>query len=343
MRPSFLPRLVNGPFADPGLFVPFAYENRALLFDLGDLHGFSPRDLLKVSHVFITHTHMDHFQGFDQMLRLFLGREKTVHLFGPEGFIQQVAAHLSGYSWNLVDKFANHFEIVATQVGKTSTVTERFPCRNGFQPSGNLREKPFSGKLLEENAVAVSGIILDHGIPCLGFSLQEPFHVNIRKDALASLGLSTGPWLHSFKQALFQGVNRDNEFVVPVAGGAETDRRFRLGPLADEIARITPGQKITYIADVAFTDANVEKIIPFAAHSDQLFIEAAFLSEHRRIAMEKKHLTARQAGRLAGNAGVRQYVLFHHSPRYEGAQDRFHREARQAYDAAESKTGDQAI
>ena len=60
MRPSFTPRLINDPFSDPGLFVPFLFEKRALMFDLGDLHALSPRDLLKVTHVFVTHSHMDH-------------------------------------------------------------------------------------------------------------------------------------------------------------------------------------------------------------------------------------------------------------------------------------------
>ena len=93
MRPSFHPRLTNDPFSDPGLFIPFLFEKRALLFDLGELRGLSPKDLLKVSHVFVTHTHMDHFMGFDTLLRLFLGRDKELHLFGPEGFFRHVEGH----------------------------------------------------------------------------------------------------------------------------------------------------------------------------------------------------------------------------------------------------------
>jgi ribonuclease Z len=65
MRTSFHPRLINDPFGDPGLFISFLYRRRALLFDLGDLHALAPRDMQKISHVIVTHAHMDHFIGFD--------------------------------------------------------------------------------------------------------------------------------------------------------------------------------------------------------------------------------------------------------------------------------------
>ena len=92
MRPVIHPYLVNDPFGDPGLYAEFLYEKRALLFDLGDLHALPTRKLLRVSHVFISHMHMDHFCGFDRLLRVCLGRDKALYLLGPPGLIRQAPA-----------------------------------------------------------------------------------------------------------------------------------------------------------------------------------------------------------------------------------------------------------
>ncbi len=90
MKPLFLPQLVNDPFGDPGLYVEYLFEKRSFLFDLGDLRALAPRKILRISDIFVSHTHMDHFVGFDQLLRISLGREKNLRLFGPPGFVAQV-------------------------------------------------------------------------------------------------------------------------------------------------------------------------------------------------------------------------------------------------------------
>ncbi len=84
------PQLVNDPSEDPALCVGFLFEKRALPFDLGDISSLATRRVLRLSHIFVSHTHMDHFMGFDRMLCLCLGRDKALHLRGPPGFIERV-------------------------------------------------------------------------------------------------------------------------------------------------------------------------------------------------------------------------------------------------------------
>jgi ribonuclease Z len=330
MRPRFHPRLINGPFEDPGLIIPFLYENRAILFDSGDLNSLSSREILKISHVFITHTHMDHFIGFDRLLRLFLGREKKLCMYGPPGFLQNAEGKLAGYTWNLVENYQYSLSLQLTEVHKDHCITKTYRGRDKFSAGQKAAKHSFKEKLHAEAGFKVFGVLLDHSLPCLAFSIHERFHVNIIKSKLESLGLETGSWLNQFKQALYRKSDPSSQFevVIPEKGFRKS---FPLGDLAEQIALITPGQKITYITDVVYSDSNNEKIAAFAKNSDHLFIEAVFLDKDRDMAKQKYHLTARQAGELASKAGAKQFTIFHFSPRYLGQENLLYQEAADAY------------
>lgn len=332
MRPRFQPRLINGPFDDPGLFIPFLFENRAILFDAGDLAALSSRDILKISHVFISHTHMDHFIGFDRLLRLFLGRDKNLYMYGPPGFLKNVEGRLAGYSWNLVNSYNYPFRLIVSEVRPDGVVTQEYPCRHQFLPRQNPVSAPFNTELHTEEGFQVTCAVLEHRITCLAFCIHERFHVNINKAALKNLNLDTGPWLTDFKRALYSGNDPDSMFEVDMTGSRKK-MTFQLGQLAQQIAMITPGQKIAYVTDVVYSDANTEKIRKFAGNADHLFIEAAFLDRDRRMAKEKCHLTARQAGELAGRANVKQFTIFHFSPRYFGQAETLYQEALGAFES----------
>ncbi|MCZ6800528.1 MAG: ribonuclease Z, partial [Nitrospirae bacterium] len=100
MTPSFSPHLVNDLFGDPGLYVEIRWSRRALLFDLGENAALGPTRLLRAEDVFVSHMHMDHFIGFDRLIRVALGRGKHIRLYGPPGLIDNVTGKLRGYTWN---------------------------------------------------------------------------------------------------------------------------------------------------------------------------------------------------------------------------------------------------
>jgi ribonuclease Z len=333
MRPSFHPRLINEPFSDPGLFIPFLFEKKALLFDLGDLHPLTPRDLLKIDHVFVTHTHMDHFIGFDMLLRIFLGREKVLHLYGPPGFFTHVEGRLSGYTWNLVKEYENDFVLNVTEVHETSTLTRTYRCREGFRNDGEVTREPFSGVLLRTPAYYVEASLLDHQVPCLGLALVENFYVNIIKEGLKRLDLPIGPWINEFKKALYDKRDLNNNFSVTwkEKGNIIREKGFILGDLAREIALISPGQKIAYITDTTGRPENRAKILSLVTGAEHLFIEAAFMECDRETAEKKYHLTAQEAGMIAGEAGVKRFTIFHFSPRYSYRMEEIQKEAMDAF------------
>ncbi|MGB5158835.1 ribonuclease Z [Desulfobacterium sp. N47] len=338
MRPLFHPRTVNGPFGDPGLFISFLFQKRAILFDLGDIHSLSSGDILKISHVFVSHTHMDHFSGFDRLLRLLLGRNKDIYFYGPEGFLSNIEGKLAGYSWNLVHNYKNPLILHATEVNPDKQITKTFRCINKFTPDPEIIINSFNGTLHKEPAFNVSALIIDHGIPCLGFSTKEQFHINIIKKNVESLGLEIGPWLRNLKDALYKQQDPDSVFEVCSGENKTVNKKFNLGELSEKIVLITRGQKITYIADTAFNKSNTDKIIEFAKDSDYLFIEASFLHKDCELAEKKLHLTARQAGYLAAMAKAKLFTIFHFSPRNIGQERLLYQEARQEYEKHISAT-----
>lgn len=333
MRPLFHPHLVNDPFGDPGLYVEFLFERRALLFDLGDLAALSPRKIHKVSHAFVSHAHMDHFVGFDRVVRVRLGRERRLDLFGPPGFIAQVEHRLAAYTWNLVHNYPADFLISVTEVHPDGQgVAAAFRRQAAFRREGTKPLAFTDGLLLDEDVFRVRGVVLDHKIPCLAFSLEEKAHVNVWKTKLNELGFPVGPWLKELKRAVLRGDPDEAPFRVWWReAGAVIERTVPLGMLKARILQIVPGQKIAYVVDATYHEANARAIVELARNADALFIEAGFLHEDARRAAERSHLTARQAGLLAREAGAKTLVPFHFSPRYAGQGERLRQEAAEAF------------
>jgi ribonuclease Z len=331
MRPSIHCDLVNGPFGDPVVYADVMFARRALLFDIGDIASLPARKLLRVSDIFVSHAHMDHFAGFDRLLRLLLGRDRTVAVYGPAGFIDKVEHKLHAFTWNVVATYAGSLAFVVSEVHDRGTLRQaRFRANRAFrrEPLPDIR---FDGDILSSrDGLIVRGMVLDHATPCLGFALQEPAHVNVWKARLERLGLAVGPWLRELKHAILIGAPDDTRIHAWQSG-----RLIKTMPLADlrDVATVTAGQKIAYVVDVRNTDANAERIERLASGADLLFVECAFLEADAEHAARKNHLTAWQAGTLAARAQVKRIVPCHFSTRYTGRGDALLQEACAAFAA----------
>jgi ribonuclease Z len=315
MRPNFHPRLINDPFGDPGLFVETLHRRGAFLFDLGDLAPLPARDLLRVGHVFVTHTHIDHFIGFDALLRVLVGRERRILMVGPQGFADRVGHKLLAYEWDLVDRYATDLVFDVTELhdgGRTHSA--RFRFKRAFRRE-ELPDGVTDGLVAAGEGFEVRAALLEHHGPSVGYVLAEPAHVNIWRNRLAERGLSPGHWLQALKRAVIEGAGDDHPIALP------DGREAPLGSLRAMLS-VTPGQKIAYVTDVADTPANRQAIAALARGADILFLESRFAAEDEAQARQRAHLTTRAAGEIARLAGVRRLEPFHFSPRYEdrGAQ-----------------------
>lgn len=335
MRPVFHPQLVNGPFGDPVLYVECMHQRRSLLFDAGELHAFPQGKLLKVSHLFISHAHMDHFIGFDHLIRLMLGRPKRLRVYGPAPLLEQVLSKLRSYSWNLVRGYEERLVLEVTQLHDDRMESVVLDCREGFRDPGTREVEQFRGSICREEGFRVRAALLDHKIPSMAFCLEEPIHIQILKGHLERWGLTVGPWLRALKEAILRGEGDDH--LIPVTP-AHRDP-MSLGWLRENLVRIIPGQRIGYVVDAGYEEGNRKRIVSLVEGADLLFIEAAFLHEDQSRAEATAHLTALQAGRLAAEAKVARIIPFHFSPKYAPDRGRLVAEAENAFRSFRSGEG----
>jgi ribonuclease Z len=309
MKPTFHHSLVNGPFEDPALYVRLFWKRRALMFDAGDIGALDHGSILKVSDVFVTHTHIDHFIGFDMLLRAHLGNERPLRVYGPMDIIEHIEGKLKGYSWNVIEQYPLKLEVFG--ISENSMRHTSFYASEAFRRI-DRDERTFDGVVLEDDFFTVRAVSLRHDIQCLGYALEEDFHINIDKAALSKQGLPVGKWLSQLKALIRKGVPDDTKLDIE-------GRAYALKNLKD-LAMITEGQKISYVMDAEPSEDNIEKIIGLVKDSNTLYCEAYFMEEDRDRAFERHHLTARLAGRIAREAHVHELVVTHFSPKYRGAE-----------------------
>jgi ribonuclease Z len=313
VKPTFHFRQVNGLFDDPVLYVRVIREGYALLFDSGEIYELNTREIHKIRHVFITHTHIDHFIGFDRLIRVLLGRETPLNVYGPRGIISSVKGKLSGYTWNLIEQYPLSIKVVELTEGELRC--KRFSATRGFMAVDE--EVGYRAPVIFENELfEVRAMEFDHGIPVLGYSVQEKEHLNVDTVRLERLGLKAGPWLGRLKQCIRQG-KLDEKIRVTDEERVVLVREM----LSEGVVRRTKGQKFSYIMDLTLSEENIRRAVDFVRNSDALFIESYFLEEDRQRALQRRHLTAAVAGMIARMASVKEVYTLHVSPKYRGTEE----------------------
>ncbi len=328
MRTMFHPALLHPQTGDPGVWIDLPDEGRAVLLDLPSIAHLPARKLLRVAHAVVTHIHMDHFVGFDQLLRVALRREDPLVVTGPAGFLASVRGRIGAYSWNLIGGYPIRLRV--QEVDGDTLRVEEYSGASCMRPI-RLPDARFTGTVHAERAFRIDVATFDHGIPVLGVAVREAVHLAVNKDLLERRGLVPGEWLKSLKHAIHRGAPDDTPIEALHADGLLSTEALR--ELADGLIVRGPGQVVAYLTDIAGTDANFSLAEGLVRDADLLLCEAAFLDEDRELAGDRKHLTAKQAGGLARRAGARRLAVFHLSSRYEGREAEVIREAEEAFGA----------
>ena len=142
------------------------------------------------------------------------------------------------------------------------------------------------------SATTLFAASLRHRVETVGWRVEERAGRTMLPDRLAEYGI-TG-----------EAVGRLQRDGASTVGGRVVS--------IEEVSVDRPGQVFAFVMDTGWCDG----ALALARDADLLVCEATFAEEETDRAIEWGHLTARQAGRLASEAGVRRLVISHFSQRY---------------------------
>ncbi len=303
--------LGSGATGDPCLYVEPLNLPHSFLLDCGNQHLGHAR-LLRARFLFLSHTHLDHFIGFDSWMRVHLGSNNTLHIVGPQGTAEHVYHKIHGYVWNLAETVYLQFRVTELDPLRTFQLLpqkkyeleEQEPERPALDPrqAWDFHYKP-----------------LQHlSITSVGYRLFTQDQWRVNEEALVNSGLRPGPWIKELKS---------QESGTLVIG----EKGYDAAQLRKELLYYASGYSVTYITDAIYQGENIPRMIDLARGSDHFFCESSFLKQDEDRAVITHHLTTIQAATIAREAGVKTLHLFHFSRRYAGLEHVFLREAREIF------------
>jgi len=246
-----------------------SYRNENILIDCAEgtqrqlkIAGISPT---KITKILITHQHGDHIFGLHPLLISLTASQysKTLEIYGPNGIKRTIE--------KLIDFFPQHSIEIKYKIIEIK-----------------------SKKFFENQDFSLEALLLNHGIPCLGYSLIEKDKYNINMNYLKKFNLKQNPILRNLQK-----------------GKDITWKGKKIS--AKKATKITKGKKLSIVADTSFC----ENAVNLAKNSDLLICESTHSEELKEKSKQYKHLTAKQAALIAKKAKTKQLILTHFSQRYK--------------------------
>ena len=258
-----------------------SHEGQNILIDCGEgtQRQFRKANLnpQRLTHLLITHWHGDHILGIPGLMQTLSLHEynRTLKIYGPPG----------------IKRHMDELSKVFLKDNKVRTEIHE------------LGEASF-----EDKGLVFKSFKMQHGVPCLAYSIEQKEKTKINMGKLKKIGLSTGPLigeLQKGKDITFNGKSIKSKDIV-----------FK-----------EKGKKISIILDTATN----ENCIKAAKDADILVCEATYLEEDKEKAREYGHMTSSQAGEVAKKAMAKSLLLTHISQRYDFKKEKILKEAKKHF------------
>ncbi len=167
------------------------------------------------------------------------------------------------------------------------------------------------GDEVRRKGYAVKAVQVDHRVNALGYVLQEdsrPGRFNL--EAARALGVMEGPDFGRLQRG---------QAVVTKSGTTVLPEQV--------LGASRPGRKLVLSGDTRPCDA----LVKAARDADLLIHESTFSDDEQERALETRHSTAREAGRVAREANVKRLILTHLSSRHDVDPSRLLEQAREEF------------
>jgi ribonuclease Z len=176
---------------------------------------------------------------------------------------------------------------------------DRLRYGTSYHETITVVEHPVSkaGLVEDDGKFRIEATFLEHGIDNIGWRITEPATRKFDQEKLDSYGIQ-GP---SVKELIAKG-------KLLIDG-----KDIHL----DDVSRIRQGDSIAVVIDTRYC----QNAIDIAKGAKILLCESTYLEQHRELAYQHFHLTAKQAATIAKEAGVHQLILTHYSARYQNLQE----------------------
>ena len=287
--------------------VAVVWEGEWLLFDCGEATQIqmmkADLSVSRLTAVFITHLHGDHFNGLAGLLSSIglNGREHQLTIIGPPGIrsyldlLRELRVLNFNYPYDVKEFPARAFTTV-------STAPEAQVRTN--QGGGAIDSPGVDGQsglitVFETDRYLVKADPLDHRLYALGYRIEErtkPGRFDVER--ARALGIPEGP--------LFGQLQSGKPVTLP--NGRLVHPEEVLGPPR-------PGKKVSYCTDTRPCEGGVK----LSRHVDLMIHEATFTDDLREEAREYGHSTSVQAAKVAAEAEPGRLLMTHISARHQDA------------------------
>ncbi len=181
-----------------------------------------------------------------------------------------------------------------------------------FKEKLEIRVEEVNGKFLETEDFYLEALPLKHGVPCNAYSFIEKDKRKLDKQKLQKLKLPSSPLLKELQKG--KNISYKGRIIK-----------------AKEVSYIEKGKKITFILDTALCK-NCYKI---AKQADLLIAETTYTEKEKDLAEKYRHLTAKQAAKIAKTARAKKLILTHISQRYDNSESLILKEAQEIFPKTE--------